>query len=324
MGNSGLKIFGYILIGLALLFVFYAGVAFIAINDGNNARKENAIQELNDQAKQQLELVRQDLLAGNYDLAERRLQFVLEVDPSHVEARELLLTIPNAVLPTVVAVSPTEAIEINTTPETVESLATPSPTATIRPIGNASTRLQEIETLIEAAQWDETVNALVAFQLDFPGYERPATDLMLFDAYIEAGYFHTNRSGIAIGITYFEQAQKLGTLPEQAAGQLRYAKMYQDAVAYYGVNWAVSIQNFQQICTYAPFYQDSCDQLYEAYVAYGDAFYNSKDFCSAAIQYSQALTLQSSSRIRDRYNSANGACQTPTATPQWWEITPTP
>ena len=113
-------------------------------------------------------------------------------------------------------------------------------------------------------------------------------------------------------------------VPEDAAGQLRYAKLYQDALAYYAVNWPVAIQNFREICTFAPFYQDSCDQLYNAYVAYGDAFYNSQDFCPAAAQYSQALALQSSSNVRTRYNSANGACNTATTTPEWWEVTPTP
>ena len=323
MGKSSLRIFGFVLIGLALLLVFYAGIAFIAYQRGTDARKEQAIEELNVQAQEQLELAREDLIKGNFELAQRRLEFILDVDPNHTEARELMLTIPNAVLPTIAIASTAQPSNATTAVVDSATLA-PIPTATPRPIGDATERLQAVERLISAERWDEAVNALVAFQIDFPSYQRRDTDQLLFETYVNAGYFHTNSNSIAIGITYFEQAQKLGPLSEEAAGQLRYAKLYQDALAYYGINWPVAIQNFREICNFAPFYQDSCDQLYNALVAYGDAFYNQKDFCPAATQYSQALSMRSSSTVRNRYNSANGACNTATATPQWWEITPTP
>ncbi|MGB1253203.1 MAG: hypothetical protein ACPG8W_21500 [Candidatus Promineifilaceae bacterium] len=311
------------MIGFALLLVFYAGVAYLAYQRGTDDRTQQAIQELSDQAREQLELAQQDLLAGRYQLAQKRLEFVLEVNPNNEQAKEYLLTIPNAVLPTIQIVHTAEPLAEATTDVEVV-LPTLEPTATPRPIGNASKRLAQVEKLIENESWDEAVTALVAFQLDFPGYERYTTDVMLFEAYSRAGFFHTNRNSIAIGIAYFEQAQKLGTLSEEAAGQLRYAKLYQDALAYYGINWPVAIQNFREICNFAPVYQDSCSQLYDAYVAYGDIFYNSKDFCPAATQYSQALKLKSSGQVQTRYNSANGACNTATTTPQWWEVTPSP
>ena len=54
---------------------------------------------------------------------------------------------------------------------------------------------------------------------------------------------------IELALTYLEQAQRLGTLPQVALDQQALSKLYLDGLSYYGVRWEVAIPTFSKSVT---------------------------------------------------------------------------
>ena len=169
--------------------------------------------------------------------------------------------------------------------------------------------------MIESKRWEDAIRELVAFQIDYPNYERFRTNSMLFDAYIGAGFYFTNGNRISLGINYFEQAEKLGTLPENALGQLYYSRTYLTGVSYFGINWATAVNTLGEVCSIVPNFHDACELLVEARIGYGDQLSATGDNCGAMFQYAQALRTFNDSELRQKWNTVKFNCENPTPTP---------
>ena len=305
-----LRLSGFALILLAVLIGLYTLIAYLGWQSGETLRAERAQTERAAALETQVTRAREEIEAGNYRLALRRLEWVLENNPDYPEASALqeeaqqaldAASAPTPTLPaTVAATATTPPDDRDTTP------AADAPVAEFR----------ALEALLAEEEWEEAITAITRFQGEFPEYERRDTDRLLFEAYLGRGVELLYGERVELGIYYLDQAEALGNLPQEALDQRQWAELYLNGMAYYGVGWGVSIANFRELCLAAPFYQNACDKLYTGLVAYADQYAARQDWCPAESFYAEAYRLESGNTLSDKLAQARAGCEdaTPTAT----------
>jgi hypothetical protein len=175
-----LRGFGLALVIIAVLLAVYGTVVYTAWQRGQSLRVENARLALEEQMADQISLAQGDIANGNFALAMRRLDWVLERDPAseaalslHDQAQSGL----NARLTPTPRPTPTATPEAAVTPVEASQL------------NDAATQeaFENLQTLMNEERWAAAVSAIAAFQQDFPNERRQQTDEMLDNAYINLG-----------------------------------------------------------------------------------------------------------------------------------------
>jgi hypothetical protein len=301
-GNTLLRIFGIVLVLLAVVLGIYGTVAYLAWQSGQTQRTENARQALEDEMAEQLDYARGDVNEGNFTLALRRLEWILVQNPEYPGVVSLQLE-AQAGLDKRLAPTPT--------PE-----PTVTPVAEITPLGpDPEGPFAELSRLIEDGEWGEAIVAIIAFQAQFPGHKRQETDIMLYNAYIEEGIKLLNGDRVELGLFYLTQAEKLGDLPVEAEDHRIWAELYLIGIGYFGVDWGLAVYYFRDLCAAAPFYQDACLTFHEALVAYGDQYASNLDWCPARDLYAEAVQMSSDQALQEKLRDARTACLEATPTP---------
>ncbi len=292
---------GIFLILFAVSAAWMLGVAYFGTQSGQKQRVETQQLEMESQITRQVELAQEDVENGRFNLATRRLGWVLEQQPTHPEAIALTEQITAA-----------QAI----TPTPVQPTATPAPIpATPAEITDTNAELRRVEALLNAAKWEQAIVALSAFQREFPNTERPQTDQMLYDTLITYGLELLETDQVERGLFYLEQAETLGDLPQEAADYQLWGETYLQGLAFYDVNWDVAAYYFRNLCLAAPFYQSSCDLLNESLVNFGDQYSYAMDYCPAVPIYQEALTYDNVQAVREKLIDAREGCAQATPTP---------
>ena len=306
-----LRLSGFVLISLALLLGLYTIVAYLAWQSGQTLRAERIEEDRESALETQVVRAREEIVAGNYRLALRRLEWVLEREPGHQEAIALQAEAQRSLVLSS-ASTPTSAPTIPATATITLAGITPTASAGEAPVD----AFRALQVLVEEEAWQEAIPALIAFQSEYPAYERRQTDQLLYEAYIGRGLELLYGERVELGLYYLAQAESLGDLPQDVLDQRQWAKLYLSGIAYYGVNWGVAVANFRDLCLAAPFYQNSCDRLRSALIASGDQYAFAQDWCPAETLYAEAYRVEDGGELGDKLAEAREGCQnaTPTAT----------
>ncbi len=309
------RVIGLMLIGLAVLIAWVLLVGYLGWQKGQSDLVTRQAALMTEQIDNQLQLAQDDIAAGKVELAKRRLEWVLEHDAGNVRAQTMLDTLmaggsetATAVPTAVTAAAPTN---------------TPEPTPTPAPLGSPEAELQRIRRLVVAKEWEEVITDLMAFQRAYPAYERRETDELLFNAYVDYGIQLMNGRKVEQGLFYLKQAEAMGDLPQEALDYRTWAELYLQGISFYGVNWDVSAYYFRDLCLAAPFYQNSCDRLFEVLVAFGDQYAGAMEWCPAQQLYEEALRYGRTEALTEKANQAAETCALATPTPPSAPITDT-
>jgi hypothetical protein len=297
------RLLGIFLLTLSFLLALYGAITYVAWNRGQTTRLETARQELEDELLNQLNLARDDVTAGRYVLAQRRLEWVLAQNPEYPGAVTLFQEAQaglNALLtPTLTPTAPPTA-----TPE-----ATPDTTAQV------AAELAQLTKLVTDQQWQEAITGLTDFQSDFPNYERRETDLLLYEAYLNLGLSMLPGDQVELGLFYLSQAERLGDLPAEANDQRLWAQLYLEAIAYYRVDWSASNYYFRDLCLAAPFFHDACGKLYEGLIGEGDQYAAVGEWCPAYTLYAEARQHDYDDVLGSKLAQSRDGCLNATPTP---------
>ncbi len=163
--------------------------------------------------------------------------------------------------------------------------------------------------------WETVALAVIAFQRQFPSYERQDSDQLLYDAYVNLGLAFLEGEQVELGLYYLEQAEKLGDLSQELLDYRLWAELYTQGIAFYGVNWDVTAYYFRELCLSAPFYQMSCERLTEALIQYADQYAAAMDWCPAQALYQEAMGYGRTQALVEKINQAGEACLLATPTP---------
>lgn len=294
---------GIVFIALAILFATYGLVAYSAWQDAKKERVETDNRVFQEELRKQLLLARDDINDGNFELALRRLDWILNLSPGYPGAIELREVAQSS-----------RAREL--IPETTPVLnLPPSPTPSLNNDAEPDIGYSELLALIELEQWQSATSEVVAFQARHPNYRRRETNTMLFNASINWGLELLNGDQVELGLYYLNRAEKLGDLPQEVEDYRDWAELYLLGIGYYGVDWGQAIYHFRGLCAAAPYYQDSCARLFESLVAYGDQFAGSMEWCPAEEQYFEAVLIESNEDLNQKLGDARRRCIEATPTP---------
>ncbi len=299
------RVFAIILIALGLVLGVYTLVAYLGWQSGQRQRLAQVEQEQSAEIARQIELARADINQNSAGLALRRLEWVLQQQPEHPEARSLkalaeqLLNQDATPTPFVI---PSPAADVTATPASEED-------------AEAAEALGQVEALISAEDWAGAIPALIAFQRDFPEYERRKSDELLFNALVTHGTELLYTESAELGLSYLRQAATLGSLPQEALDQQQWAVLYLSGISFYSVNWEVAIFYFRELCLSAPFFHDACSRLEQALVSYADGYLNIQEFCPAEPLLQEAYGLSGAQAIADKLGTARTGCAGATPVP---------
>lgn len=301
-----MRLLGALLIVFSALLGWFLIVGYLGWQSGQTALNQQREVELAAQLARQLSLAKENMDQGSYNLALRRLDYVLERDPSNQEAKEL----QQQAQAKLADLSAPQAVKVTAT-QTPE----PLPSATPGLISDPDDELQRIRRLSANKAWDEALPSLISFQQQFPNFERQETDQLLYDAYIEYGLILLEGEKVELGLNYLEQAEKLGDLSQEVLDYQFWAELYLQGIGFYAVNWSVATFYFRELCASAPFYQGACDKLKESLVNYGDQYAGSLDWCPAIDLYQEALQYGRTQLLVEKLSQAREECLLATPTP---------
>ena len=297
------RIVGLLLIIFSVLVGWFLLVAFLGWQSGQQALQDKQLAQLD----RQITLAEENIAQGNYRLALTRLEWVLERDSGSTQAK----TLQELALAGIGATpEPTPVTAVTVTPA-----STRLPTATPGSIGSPSDELLRIQRLVATKYWEEALPALIAFQQQFPSFEREETDQLLYDAYMNYGLDLISGEKVELGMYYLTLAQQLGDLPQPARDYQTWAELYTQGISFYGVNWDTSAYYFRDLCLAAPFYQSSCDHLITALVSLGDQYAFAQDWCPAQNLYNEASSYRTTGELNDKRTQAQENCLLATPTP---------
>jgi len=299
---------GLLLIILSVAVGWFMLIAYLGWRSGEELLAEKQAAALAEQITHQKELAADDVALEKYDLALRRLEWVLQQAPEDAQALALQTEANNAV-----------SSLLTPTPYSIET-PTPEPTslpeATAGPAGEPETELQQIRRLMATKDYGAAISMISEFQQRFPEYERQETDQYLYDAFINYGLDLLESDDVELGMYYLTQAARLGDLPQSAFDYQTWAELYLQGVAFYGVNWDASAYYFRDLCLAAPFYQLSCNRLEEVLILLGDQQAMAFDWCPAQESYEEAALYSNNSELNDKIDEARDACLLATPTPE--------
>ncbi|MCP4420695.1 MAG: hypothetical protein GY805_29150 [Chloroflexi bacterium] len=298
-----LRLAGLLLIIFSVLIGWFLLIAFLGWQSGQQQLQDKQFAQLD----RQITLAEEDIAQGNYQLALTRLEWVLARDANASAAQTLR---ERALAGLGATPSPTPVTAVTVTPA-----PTRLPTATPGSIGSPSDELLRIQRLVATKFWEEALPALLAFQQQFPSFEREETDQLLYDVYLNYGLDLIAGEDVELGMFYINQAQQLGDLPQSVIDYQTWAELYTQGISFYGVNWDTSAYYFRDLCLAAPFYRSSCEQLFTVLLSLGDQYAVAQDWCPAQEVYAEASRQQTTAVLNEKLTQAQENCLLATPTP---------
>ncbi len=302
------RIAGLLMVLTAVLIVWYSMVVYLAYQQGQVLLQEKRVTTLTAQISTQIDLARQNINDEQYNLARTRLQWVLVRSPNNTAAQSLLTEIDVRQ-----QAKPTAEIGKTAVPPTATPIPLPTPTPGL--IGDPAEELARIQKVIQNESWADAISGLLAFQFQYPNFERETTDRLLYDAYVAQGVAYLQGDQVELGLASLANAEKLGDLPQEALDYQLWGKLYVAGIAYFGVNYDVAASYFWDLCLAAPFYQDSCGLLQQSLIRLGDQFAFAQEWCPAEYYYRDAASLGADAILNNKLGEAGANCANATPTP---------
>lgn len=308
-----LRIIGVVIIVFAIFVAFFSVVVWFGVNHGEVERVERHVATINADVAINYELAQESFSEKNYVLAQRAIEralegmpYVTEGDVSQKDVEKLYAEITNRQDITPIPISTVKLPPANIVREPLVETSISDEALNKEKFVEV---IQLAERLVDDRDYEKAIEAVVAFQLINPNYERYRTDSLLFDAYINLAFQLTSGNEVSRGISYFELAKRLGTLPDAARNQLNISEIYLQGLAYRGIRWPIAIKNFVYLCTYAINFHDPCTLLHDAYVAYAVDLLQTDQPCLALEQYQFAYEQSADKELNPPIARAKIDCE---------------
>jgi tetratricopeptide (TPR) repeat protein len=260
---------------------------------------------------------------GEYELARQRFEYILQLDPGHTQAAEML----------------TESLlHLGET----SSIPTPRPSPTIAP--TQDTRNQEeifasALALRDAQNWDVLIETLDNLRIADYQFKSVEVDGLYYIAYRNRGIYRiVNEGNLEGGIFDLTRAEGFGPLDVEASNYRLWAEKYVTGVSFWGLDWTQVLYYFNDLAISAPYLSDSnfftsLDRQATAQVEKYNQFlvtagyrYTQGKYCEAYDLYNEAsiyIVLNAANMQKFEISMNNCLGITPTEAPQATE-TPEP
>jgi tetratricopeptide (TPR) repeat protein len=286
------------LVGVFILLLVAVGSVYAGYQAAIRQRLGFQSTQVAAEAQAQFDLGVQDSLAGRYDLARQRFEYVLQINPNFPGVTDQLAMV---------------LLALNTT-------ATPTfvPTPTLVPTLDTRGR-DELFTQAQAAMlagdWTTAIDTLLTLRKREPAFMAVKVDGMLFVALRNRGVDKIARQADLEGGTYdLALAERFGPLDVEARNWRDWATLYVRGASFWDVDWAQAVYYFSQLVLIAPNLMDGSgytawERNILALIGYGDWFARQEMYCDARDQYDAALELRGDPVVQPTADYAVKRCE---------------
>ncbi len=282
------------------------GIAVIAgYSAGLKQREASGLANVAQVSKEQFDTGVEDYLAGRYELALQRIEYVLELDPDYEGASEMLGRIMTA---------------MNQPTPTEKPLNSPTPSIT--------PDLDSLEGIFGSAQeafsredYDNALKYLLLLRAEDPEYRLAEVNQIMAAALRNRGMAKLYRGDLEQGIYDLDLAERFGPLDNQAVSWRSSAAFFMFANSYYGLDWALATEYLGQICVAQIW--GACYKYADAAREYALQLIEDGDFCGASYYLNESLAIRDDAALAPTATKVNRVCLTATVTPPTSTPTPT-
>ena len=285
----------------ALIIIVLIGVVggLIGYQNGIDLRIKNYQEQVTIAASGQFQLGLIDLENDRYEMAKRRFEYVISLDPGFPGAEEKL---SEALL----------GLAMDSTPEptaVIAALPTETPSPEVTPTIDTRPReelLREAEEYTNTGDWALVIESLDKLRLNYPDYQVTLIDGMYYYAYRNMGVQKIIIDGNLEGGMYdLAIAERFGVLDWEADGYRIYARYFMTGVSFWEVDWSQSTYYFSLVANAYPNLHDGSNltaqkRYFLATSAYGDQLYAANEFCTARDNYQIAYDLEPSEELYEK------------------------
>jgi tetratricopeptide (TPR) repeat protein len=245
--------------------------------------------------EEQLDLGIQELLAGQFERAKDRFEYVLTLDPDHEAATELL----------------GRAMEgLNQPTHTPKPESTPTPTET-PDLGSYEGIFQSAQAAFNRGDWTTTLDLLLRLRAEDPDYRLDEVNRLMASALRNRGMEKLFRGDIELGVYDLNLAERFGPLDGQAASWRRSAVYYSYANSFFGLDWAMAAQHFGELCV-ADIWR-SCSKYAESAKEYAVLLAEDEQWCEAMFYFGESLAQAGDPAKEPTATKVAAICMTATA-----------
>ena len=305
----------WVLAGILLIIVI--GGAGVGL--GYNSAIQNRIQKQSNLialgATTQFQLGQQDLEAGRLEMARKRFEYIIQIDPNFPGATEKLAEVMLAMA------------LLSTPIEEVPQAPTSTPTPDLRGVEEIFNHAQQ---LMRNQEWSAAVDLLDVLRKEDVTYRAIEVDGLYYTSLRYRGLDKIiNKGNLEGGIYDLALVERFGPLDHEADGFRNWARYYITGASFWEIDWLQVINYFGQVYQSLPNLRDgsgwtATERFRVASIRYGDQLILEEQYCSARDQYSIALSISQDNQLAPTATKAQLLCAPPTATPMPPTTTPMP
>ncbi len=239
---------------------------------------------------EQFELGVQDIEAKRYEVARKRFEYVIELEPGYPGAVDKLAEV-------------LLILNVTATP-------TPAPTPTLVPITPTPDLRGEAELFAQAEdfianqEWSNAIETLETLRKKNSEYQAIDVDGMLYLSLRQRGVKKISQGELEGGIYDLTLAEKFGPLDTEADSWRTWARYYITGASFWEVDWGQAVYYFEQVAPMYPNMHDGsgwfASQRYlEALLNYAEWLEEQKDWCLAEEQYIKAYEYSGDSDLEE-------------------------
>ncbi|MBN1373465.1 MAG: hypothetical protein JW987_16120 [Anaerolineaceae bacterium] len=266
------------------------------------------------EATEQFMLALQEQAAGNYEVARKRLEYVISLDPSFPGAMDKLTEVMIAM-----------AVTKTPTPAPTPTMVVLTPTPDFR---GEEDIFNHAKQLMAASEWESALETLDALRDKNPTYRAIDVDGLYYVCLRHRGYVRISRGQLETGIYDLTLTERFAPLDEEAKGMRNWARMYIAGASFWQVRWDQVLNYFSQIYPFVPNMIDingitATERFRTASIEYAKQLEQTDNACEAVIHYQNAIAIRTEPELETALSDLINACTEPTDAPPAPEATPT-
>ena len=286
------------------MFVVLAVATVSGYMSGLSMREVAEAETAASAAQQQMDQGIEDLLAGNFELAVQRFEYVLSLDPHFPGAAELL----GEALTALDRPTPTASPIASLTP-------TPTPDFT-----SHDGMFSSAQDAFSRGDWTTTLDILIRLRGEKPDYRLEEVNRMLASSLRNRGMDNFYATRLEQGIYDLTLAERFGPLDSQAASWMHSAAFFIYANSYFGLDWSLATEYFGQICQANIW--GACTKYGLSAKAYASELAE-EDYCLSMYYFSEAFVYVAPGGAEPTATEVAILCATATAPTPTLTATPT-
>lgn len=292
---------------LVLLVISVFGIAIVTgYARGLRLREQSEVESQAEMLQQQFDLGLEEFLAGNYELARQRFEYVLSLDPEYPEANDFLGQALAA---------------MNQPTPTPSPIASPTPTET-PDYSSFDGMFNSAQAAVGRGDWATAIDVLLRLRGEDPEFRLVEVNQLMAASLRNRGMDKLFAGDLEQGIYDLTLAERFGPLDAQAQSWRSSAAFFIFANSYFGLDWSLAVENFGQICQ-ADIW-GACTKYGQAAIEYAALLAEDDQPCEASLYYAEGFTYASPAGAAPAATAVSKVCATVTAPAPTQTITQTP